>query len=272
MATTQPTSLETIRQRQQQTWADGDYGVVAATIPLIAERLCEAADLRAGQRVLDVATGTGNTAIAAARRWCDVTGVDYVVELLDRARERAAAERLDVEFLYGDAEDLPFPDASFDAVLSTVGVMFAPNQQKAADELVRVCRPGGRIALANWTRDGFVGNQFRLTSRFVPPPPSLEPPTLWGSEEHVRELFRDRVTSLVSTRREFVFRYRSASHWLSTFRTFYGPTKRAFEALDEERQQEYERELRDLLARFNCSGDGSLVVPGEYLEIVGTKR
>jgi ubiquinone/menaquinone biosynthesis C-methylase UbiE len=264
--------FEAIKARQQKTWASGDYAMVGGTLVVVAEGLCEAADLRPGQRVLDVATGSGNTALAAARRFCDVTGVDYVPELLERARERAAAERLAVDFRDGDAEALPFKDASFDVVLSTFGAMFAPDQERTAAELARVCRPGGTIGMANWTPEGFIGQLFRLTASHVPPPAGLSSPVLWGAEPRVRELLGDRVASLEIVRRTFTFRYRSAEHWLEFFRGYYGPTMKAFEALDEAGREAYAADLLNLTGRFNRSGDETMVVPSEYLEVVAVRR
>ena len=263
--------LAAIKQRQQQTWATGDYAVVGSTLVIMAEQLCEAVDLRAGQRVLDVATGNGNAALAAARRFCEVTGVDYVPALLEQGRQRAAAEGVAVTFVEGDAEDIPFPDASFDVVLSTLGVMFTADQERAAAELLRVCRPGGKIGLANWTPDGFIGQMFRVTARYVPPPPGLKPPSLWGTEERLRELFGDGVASLRAERRSFVFRYRSFDHWLEVFRGYYGPVTKAFQALDADRQEAYAADLRTLVAQYNRSGDGTMAVPSEYLEVVAVR-
>jgi ubiquinone/menaquinone biosynthesis C-methylase UbiE len=261
-----------IKGRQQQTWASGDYHVIASLIVPISERLCDAVDLRAGERVLDVATGSGNTAIAAARRLCDVTGMDYVPALLERGRSRAAAEGVPVEFKEGDAEALPAPDGAYDVVLSTVGVMFAPNQDRAARELLRVCRPGGRIGLANWTPEGWIGEMFRVVGRHVPPPAGLQPPTRWGTEDGVRELLGDGVAWLQATRQSFVWRFASAQQYLDLFRTYYGPTHKAFEALDETGRQALARDLIQTVERFNRSGNGTLLVPGEYLEVVATRR
>jgi ubiquinone/menaquinone biosynthesis C-methylase UbiE len=260
-----------IKQRQQQTWASGDYAVVGSTLGIMAEVLCESVDLSAGQRVLDVATGNGNAALAAARRACDVTGIDYVPALLAQGRDRAAADGLPVTFLEGDAENIPFADASFDVVLSTLGVMFAPNQEKSASELLRVCRRGGKIGLANWTPDGFIGHMFRLTGRYVCPPAGLRPPALWGSEERIQELFGDEITSLQTERRMFVFRYRSIEEMLEVFRTYYGPVLKAFQALDEERQQAYAADFRSLVSTFNRASDGTVAVPSEYLEVVAVR-
>ncbi len=267
------TDLEAIKERQRRAWASGDYAAFGAPLLLIGELLCEAVDLSPGWRVLDVATGSGNTALAAARRSCETTGVDYVPELLERARERAVAERLKVSFLKGDAEDLPFPDSSFDAVLSSVGVMFAPDQEKAAGELLRVCRSGGRIGLANWTPDGFASELAALFGRYAPPPPpGFQPPALWGTEGRLRELLGDGVSSIEVSRRSFVFRYRSVEHYAEVLRRDLGPTRQTFEGLDGEGQQELEGELADLVRRFNRSGDGTVVVPSDYLEVVAVRR
>ena len=264
--------LDAIKGRQRQTWASGDYAAVGTRILIMSELLCEAVDVRAGQEVLDVATGSGNAALAAARRWCEVTGVDYVPTLLERARARAQAEGLPVTFRESDAEQLPFPDASFDVVLSVVGVMFAPDQERAARELLRVSRPGGKIGLANWTPDGFVGELFRVMGRYVSPPPGLKPPSLWGTEERLRELFGDGVASLRVTRRSFISRYRSGEHFVEYFRANYGPTLKAFESLDADAQESLSRDMVDLVHRFNVAEDGTTVWPQDYLEVVATKR
>ena len=264
--------LSAIKERQQKTWTSGDYARIGNLLVLMGELLCEAADLRATDRVLDVATGSGNTAISAARRFCEVTGSDYVPELIEQAKRRAEAEGLDIDFEVGDAENLPYPDASFDAVLSTVGVMFAPDQQRVASELLRVCKPGGKIALSNWTPDGFIGNMFRTIGKHVPPPAGVKPPPLWGTEERLGELLGEGVSSLQTTRRTYTFRYPSAQHYVEYFRTYYGPTLKAFEALDEDGREELARDLEELLRRFNVSGDGTLVVPSDYLEVVAIRR
>lgn len=264
--------LAAVKRRQQQTWASGDFAMVATTNTIVGELLCEAVDLHAGQKVLDVATGSGNTALAAARRWCEVTGIDYVPALLERGRERATAERLRLAFQEGDAESIPFPDVEFDAVLSTFGAMFAPDQEKTARELLRVCRPGGKIGMANWTPDGVIGQLFSVTGKYMPPPAGVRPPALWGTEERLRELFGSSIGSLRVTRREFVFRYHSAQHWLEYFRTYYGPTLKAFETLDPGGQEALARDLLDLWNRHNRSYDDTLAAPGAYLEVVATKK
>ena len=265
--------LEAIKQRQQQAWSSGDYTAVAAKIVLVAEQLCDAADLHAGWRVLDVATGNGNAAIAAARHGCTVVGIDYVPALLERGRERAAAERLDVELLEADEEALPFPEASFDAVVSVFGSMFAPDHGRTAGEMLRVCRPGGTIAVASWSPDGFIGELFRTIGKYVPPPAGLRSPMLWGTEDHLRELFGGGIASLAAAQRTFTFRFRSAEEFAWFFRTWYGPTLKAFAALDEDGRAALEQDLVDLARRFDRLGTGGAVaMPSTYLEAVARKR
>lgn len=259
-----------IKKRQQATWAAGDYAVVGTTLQIVGERLCEAVDLRSGERVLDVAAGNGNATLAAARRWGEVTSTDYVGALLDRARERAAAERHAVTFQEADAEALPFADGAFDVVLSTFGVMFTPNQETCASELARVCRRGGRIGLANWTPDGFIGQLFKIIGKHVPPPAGVRSPALWGTDGRLAELFAGH--DVKATRQIFNFRYRSADHWLEVFKTYYGPTNRAFAALDADKQTALQSDIVELLDRMNRGGKDTLIVPSEYLEIVVTKR
>ncbi len=263
--------LGAIKARQQVAWSSGDFAAIGATLVVSSETLCETVDLHAGQRVLDVATGSGNTAIAAARRWCDVTGIDYVPALLERGRERAAAERLAVNFQEGDAEDIPFLDGFFDVVLSTYGVMFAPNQEQAAQELLRVCKPGGKIGLVNWTPEGYIGQMFRIIGQYVPPPSGLKSPMLWGTEARLRDLFGEAVTSLEVRRSNFVFRYRSVEHWVAFFRTYYGPMLKTFAALDANKQAALAHDLGKLLQQFNRSDDATLVVPSEYVEVIAIK-
>jgi SAM-dependent methyltransferase len=273
MLTTQPVpDLTAVKSRQQATWAAGDYAVIGTTLQITGELLCEAVQLRAGQRVLDVAAGNGNATLAAARRWADVTSTDYVPALLERGRIRAAAERLPVTFQEADAEQLPFAAGAFDVVLSVFGVMFTPNQEQAARELLRVCRPGGTIGLVNWTPEGFIGQVFRTIGRYIPPPPGVKSPALWGTEARLRELFGAGITRLTLTRRMFMFRYRSAAHWLEVFRTYYGPLLKAFAALDAAGQAGLAGELTALLERFNEGGRETLLVPSEYLEVVATRR
>jgi SAM-dependent methyltransferase len=274
MTTTQPTDtdLTAIKGRQQKAWSSGDYGKVGVTLLMMGELLAEAVDLHPGQRVLDVASGNGNTSLAAARRFCEVVGMDYVPMLLDEGRERAKAEGLAVDFREGDAEELPFPDASFDVVLSTLGVMFAPNQQKAAGELLRVVRPGGRIGMANWVPDGYVGDLFRTMGKHVPPPTGLKPPFLWGTEEGLRELLGDGIGSLQTRRRSFMWRFPSARHHVEFMRGYYGPLYKAFETLDEEGQKALEEDLISVVEHYNRSGDETAVWPAEYLEVVATRR
>lgn len=262
-----------IKGRQKATWASGDYAVVGTTLQIVGETLCEAADLRAGQRVLDVAAGNGNATLAAARRWCEVTSTDYVPALLERGRERAAAERLGaIRFLEADVEALPFDDAGFDAVLSTFGCMFAPNPPRVAAEMLRVCRSGGRIAMANWTPDGFIGQVFKTVGKHVPPPAGVTSPALWGTRARIEELFGAGATRIAAETRQFVFRYRSADHMLQVFQAYYGPILKAFAALDEDGQRALAADLVGLMGRFDRGDSGGLVVPSDYLEIVVTRR
>jgi len=263
-----PPDFAAIKAKQQATWSSGDYSVVGTTLQIVGETLCEALDLRAGERVLDVACGNGNAALAAARRFGLVTGVDYVPALLARAGARAAVDGMPLELREGDAEALPFADGAFDVVLSTFGVMFAPDQERAARELLRVCRHGGRIGLASWTPEGFVGQMFKVIGGHVPPPAGLRGPPQWGTEERLGELFGLEARELRVQRREFAFRYRSAAHWLEVFRAWYGPMLRAFGALTPERQEALAADLTALAERFNVARDGTLVAPGAYLEAV----
>jgi ubiquinone/menaquinone biosynthesis C-methylase UbiE len=260
--------LTAIKQKQQATWASGDFAIIGTTLQIVGETLCEAADLRAGSKVLDVCAGNGNCSLAAARRWCDVTSTDFVPALLEQGRRRAEAERLPVTFQEADAEALPFADGTFDVVLSSFGVMFTPNHARAAGELLRVCRPGGRIGLANWTPGGFIGQLFGVIGRHAPPPPALTPPSRWGTEAYLDQLFGSGAAAIQTTAREFVFRYRSPQHWVEVFRTWYGPVRNTFAALPVEKQEQLELDLLSLIALFNRSGDATMVVSGEYLEVV----
>jgi len=257
-----------VKQKQQAAWSAGDYAVIGTTLQIVGETLCEALDLRAGSHVLDVAAGNGNATLAAARRWCDVISTDYVGALLERGQARASAESLAVQFREADAENLPFTDASFDVVLSTFGVMFTPHQERAASELARVCKPGGKIGLANWTPSGFIGELFKLIARYLPPPPGVRSASLWGTEDRLRELFGERMATLDTSRKHFVFRYRTPQHWLDTFRTYYGPMQKAFGAVDPNQQESLAADLLQLVQQFNRSADGAVVVPSEYLEVV----
>jgi SAM-dependent methyltransferase len=266
-----PPDIEAIKQRQQATWASGDYAVIGITLQIVGESLAEAADLRAGERVLDVAAGNGNATLAAARRFATVTSTDYVPHLLDKAAARARADGLAVEFRLADAESLPFADASFDVALSTFGAMFAPDHKRTAGELLRVVRPGGRIGLAAWTPEGFIGELFRLVGAHVPPPAGIRSPVRWGDEAYLVELFGSDAADIRCNRRTFNFRYHSAAHWIEIFRTYYGPTHKAFAALDGEGQARLHADLVKLLESRNLAGPDSLVVPGEYLEAVITR-
>src|SRR3712207_6468123 len=268
----QAPSMDAIKERMHKVWTSGEYARIGNPLVLIGELLCEAVDLRSGDRVLDVATGSGNTAISAARRFCEVTGMDLAPESIEHARRRAEAEGMDITFEVGDAEDLSYPDASFDVVVSTIGVMFCPHQEKAAAELLRVCRPGGKIGLASGTPEGFTGQMLKTVGKHVPPPPGVKPPSLWGTEARLRELFGEGVSSLQATQRTYNFRYPSAEHFVDWFRNYYGPTVRAFAALDPDGQNALERDLKALIDERNTSSDGTMVVPSDYLEAVAVRR
>ena len=274
-----PTELQTavpdfsaIKARQKATWASGDFAVIGTTVQIVGESLAEAVDVRAGERVIDVAAGNGNATLAAARRFADVTSTDYVAALLGKGKARAEAEGLNIAFEVADAEELPFANSRFDVVLSTFGVMFSPDHTRAASEMLRVVRDGGRIGLANWTPEGFIGQLFKLVGSYVPPPAGLKSPALWGTEPHIVALFGSQASDIRCARKHFNFRYRSSAHWIQVFREFYGPTLKAFAALDAVKQVALERDITHLLERFNRAGKDSLVVPGEYLETVIVKR
>jgi SAM-dependent methyltransferase len=269
MSVTAPLDYTAIKQRQQAVWSAGDYAIIGTTLQIVGERLCEAVDLRAGSSVLDVAAGNGNATLAAARRFAHVTSTDYVDALLERGKERAAAERLEISFRNADAEALPFVDGSFDVALSTFGVMFTPNQEKAAAELVRVVHRGGKIGLANWTPDGFIGQLLRLVGKHAPPPAGIKASTAWGAAARLGELFAGH--EIETSDQTFTFRYESPEHWLHVFRTYYGPVNRAFAALDAEKAAALEADILDLVEKSNWAAGGSLVIPAEYLEVVITK-
>jgi ubiquinone/menaquinone biosynthesis C-methylase UbiE len=264
--------LEVLKTRQKAAWSSGDYAVVGTTLQIVGESLAEAMDVRAGSKVLDVAAGNGNAALAAARRWCEVTATDYVPALLDRARERARAERLAIAFREADAEALPFADQSFDFVMSVFGVMFVANHEAAADELLRTVRKGGSIGLANWTPEGFIGQVFKTIGKHVAPPAGARSPALWGTQGYLEKMFPARDASVSASLKEFVMRYRSPAHWLEIFRTFYGPVLKTFGALDAAGQEALAADLTALIGRFNRATDGTMVVPSEYLEAVITRR
>jgi ubiquinone/menaquinone biosynthesis C-methylase UbiE len=264
--------LAAVKIRQQAAWSSGDYAVVGSTLQIVGEELCEALDLRSGQAVLDVAAGNGNATLAAARRWCDVTSTDYVPALLENGHDRAVAEGWIVKFKQADAEALPYVDGGFDAVVSTFGVMFTANQDKAAAELIRVCKPGGKIGLANWTPDGFIGQLFKTLGKHLPPPPGVKSPALWGTKARIDEMFRTQASAIAFVPRNFVFRYRSPKHWMDVFQTYYGPMLKTFAALQPPAQQALHDDIMALIARMNRSGDATMVVPSEYAEIVITKR
>ena len=271
-ATTVIADFGVMKTRQQAAWSSGNYAVVGTTLQIVGEELCEALDLRAGRKVLDVAAGNGMASLAAARRWCDVISTDYVPSLLERGRARASAEGLTIEFREADAEALPFADGTFDTVVSTFGVMFTPNQDQAAAELLRVCKSNGQIGLANWTPDGFIGQLFKTLGNYLPPPAGAKSPLLWGTRGRLTEMFGSAAISIRTEPRNFNFRYRSAEHFLEVFKKYYGPMLKAFAALDETKQSGLKQDLYALIARMNKADDGTMVVPSEYLEIVITKR
>jgi SAM-dependent methyltransferase len=264
--------LSPLKTRQQTTWASGDFAIIGTTLQIVGEELCEALDLRAGQRVLDVAAGNGNAALAAARRWCSVTATDYVPALLERAAERAVAERLPIEIDIADAEALPYGDGSFDVVTSTFGAMFTPDHAMPAKEMLRVCRSGGKIGLANWTPDGFIGHLFKTIGKFIPPPQDMKSPALWGTRAHLSDLFGLDALSIDAVKKNFMLRYRSDDHWIDIFKTYYGPVLKTYEALDTDARAALTADIKALIARFNTAGDGTMVVPSEYLQAVIVKR
>jgi ubiquinone/menaquinone biosynthesis C-methylase UbiE len=260
-----------VTERQQAAWATGDFHKVARQVVGVSEALVQAADPRPGQRVLDIACGSGNAALVASRRYCEVTGLDFVPALIDRAKQRAAAEGLPVDFRVGDAQALPFPDASFDVVLSTFGVMFAPDQEKAASELLRVCRPGGKIGLATWPPEGMVAEFFRIMSQYVPPPPGLKPPTRWGTEAGLGELLGAGTGLQLESRRFFQY-FLSVEHMFETFKTYFGPTARAFQSLDASGQESLRREMFDSYNRYNRATDGTVMLESQYVQAVATRK
>jgi ubiquinone/menaquinone biosynthesis C-methylase UbiE len=266
------TVLTALKTKQHAAWSSGDYAVVGTTLQIVGEELCEALDVRPGQKVLDVAAGNGNVTLAAARRWCDVVSTDYVPSLLERGQLRAKAEALPVEFQVADAEALPFADATFDVVVSTFGVMFTPDQDKAASELLRVCKRGGKIGLANWTPEGFIGQLFKTLGQYLPPPAGAKSPALWGTRARINEMFETSAESIKAERRHFTFRYHSPDHFLQIFRSYYGPMLKAFAALDETNRERLSHDLLALIGRLNTATDGTMIVPSEYLEIVITRR
>src|SRR6476659_5848132 len=263
--------LASLKIRQQAAWSSGNYAVVGTTLQVVGEQLCETLDLKSGSKVLDVAAGNGMASLAAARRWCDVISTDYVPDLLERGKVRAAAEGWSIKFMEADAEDLAFQDDQFDVVLSTFGVMFTPNQDQAAAELLRVCKPKGKIGLANWTPDGFIGQVFKTLGKHLPPPAGAKSPALWGTHARLDEMFGAGAASIEAEERHFNFRYRSAGHFLDVFKTFYGPVLKAFAALDPAKQQELHNDLNALIVSMNRATDGSMVVPSKYLEVIITK-
>lgn len=264
--------LASLKARQHSAWCSGDYALIGSTLQIVGEELAEALDLRAGQSVLDVAAGNGNASLAAARRWCEVTSTDYVPALLARGRARADANGFRIAFEEADVEALPFADASFDAVVSTYGVMFTPDQDRAAAEMLRVCKAGGKIGLANWTPQGFIGQIFKILGGYLPPPTGAKSPLAWGTRERLTELFGESAQSISAEPRNFMFRYRDAAHFIDVFTTYYGPMLKAVTALDGSKRPAMLADIETLIARSNRAADGTMVVPGEYLEVVIVKK
>lgn len=264
--------FDAIKKKQQAMWASGNYGKVGSTLQITGENLCETMDISSGETVLDVAAGNGNATLAAARRYCRVTSTDYVQELLDQGKTRANVEGWHIEYQQADAEKLPFANTYFDNVVSTFGVMFAPNQAQAAAEMLRVCRPGGKIGLANWTPDGFIGRLFKIVGSYVAPPAGVQSPAAWGTQEFLQKHFGDAADDIVVTTKSYVFRYLSTEHWLDIFRNYYGPVHKAFGALSSEQQRALAQDITQLINEFNLAKDGSVKVPSTYLEVVITKR
>ncbi len=262
--------LGAVKQAQQVVWSTGDFARIGALAQYVSEVMVESAGVTPGDKVLDVACGSGNAAIAAARRWAESTGVDFVPALLEAAKVRSAAEGFEIEWVEGDAEDIPCADGAFDVVLSTWGSMFAPDHRKAASELLRVCRSGGTIAMNNWTPEGLVGQMFKIVAG-GPPPPGIQPPSLWGTEDHVYEMFGDGVSEVRFKRRMYNQRFRSFDHFFEFFRAWFGPMKMAWDNSDEANRERLEREMRELMEGANISGGEALVAPAEYLEVVATR-
>ena len=260
-----------IKSKQQVAWGTGDYSAVGVTLQIVGERLCETLDLRSGQRLLDVAAGNGNVSLAAARRFCDVVSTDYVQDLLDRGQQRAEVDGLDITFQEADAENLPFETESFDVVTSSFGVMFTPDQMAAASEMARVCRSGGKIGMANWTPDSFIGHLFKTIGKHLPPPAGLKSPALWGTEERLSELFGASAESITLNKETYVWRYKSPEHWVNMWRAIYGPLNKAFAALDTDKQAALESDLISLIQEFNIAEDGTMVVSSDYVEVVVVK-
>ena len=271
IAPTEP-NYEAIKSKQQVAWDSGDYARIGVTLQISGEQLCEAMDLRSGQSVLDVAGGNGNASLAAARRFCRVVSTDYVPALLNQSQERATAERLAIDYQRADAEDLPFADASFDNVVSTFGVMFTPNQSQAAAELRRVCKPGGKIGLANWTPQGFIGQLFKIMGLYIAPPAGVNSPAAWGTKAFLNNQFGAQASAIECTAKTFYFRYHSAQHWFDVFSTYYGPMVKAFEVLDAHAGAALRADILTLIDTFNIAKDGTAIVPSEYLEVVITRR
>ena len=258
-------------ERLNASWSCADYARIGVTLQITGEELAEAADFRPGAHILDVAAGNGNATLAVARRFCEVTSTDYVQPLLDKGRARVEAEGLEADFRIADAQDLPFADNRFDGVISTFGAMFAPDQQATASELLRVCKPGGKIALASWTPPGFIGRLCKLIGSHMSAAPGFQAPANWGREEWIREHFEPHASEIRILWKAFNFRYHSPEHYVDVFRTYYGLTRKAFEKVGPEGEKALHDDMCNLCREFDIATDGTLCAASDYAEVVIVK-
>ena len=268
---TEMPNYEAIKEKQNAAWGSGNYALIGSTLQLTGEELAERMNLPAGSKVLDVAAGNGNATMAFARRWAEVTSTDYVDTLLNFGKQRAEAEGFDVKYLIADAENLQVDYGDYDAVVSTFGVMFAPNQAKAASELIRACKSGGKIGMANWTPDGFIGQLFKVIGKHVAPPKGVKSPALWGTGDWLGDHFGDSAKSIEIIEKQFKFKYPSPEFFVDFFRKYYGPVHKACLALDEQGQINLENDILAIIDDLNVAEDGTMCVPSDYLEVIVTK-